>query len=115
MARGEVSMPRRVRSKKEITVSEAKKLLEAAEEPNLFQLRTLEYATKFSKMDSAKAEKLVDLLIERFMVERKDAVQVVNCMPGSIQELRAFFSTGRRRIILTSQLVDMLEILDTYR
>jgi DNA-directed RNA polymerase subunit F len=108
-------MPRKIRSKKEITVSEAKKLLEAAEEPNLFQLRTLEYAKKFSSMDSSKAEELVDLLMDRFMVDRKDAVQVVNCLPGSIQELRAFFSTGRKRIILTSQLEDMLKILDTYR
>ena len=108
-------MPRKIRSKIEITVSEAKKLLEAAEEPSLFQLRTLEYASKFSKMDSSKAEELVNLLMDRFMIDRKDAVQVVNCMPGSIQELRAFFSTGRKRIILTSQLEDMLKILDTYR
>jgi DNA-directed RNA polymerase subunit F len=108
-------MSRKIRSKEEITVSEAKKLLEAATEPNLFQLRTLEYASKFSKMEASKAEELVNLLMDRFMIDRKDAVQVVNCMPGSIQELRAFFSTGRKRIILTSQLEDMLKILDTYR
>ena len=108
-------MPRKIRSKKEITIAEAKRLLEAVEEPNLFQLRALEYANKFSKLDAAKAEALVDLLMERFMVDRKDAVQVVNCMPASLQELRAFFSTGRKRIILTSQLEDMLEILESYR
>jgi DNA-directed RNA polymerase subunit F len=108
-------MPRKIRSKKEITVSEAKKLLEAVEEPNLFQIRALEYTTKFSKLDAAKAEELVDLLMDRFMIDRSDAVQVVNCMPASMQELRAFFSTGRKRIILTSQLEDMLKILETYR
>lgn len=108
-------MPRKIKSKTEITVPEAKKLLEDAEDQNLFQLRTLEYTRKFSKMDSSKAVELVNLLMNRFTIDRKDAVQVANCMPGSIQELRAFFSTGRKRIILTSQLLDMLKILDTYR
>ncbi len=108
-------MPRKIRSKKEISIAEAKKLLEVVEEPNLFQIRALEYANKFAKLDAAKAEALVDLLMDRFMIDRKDAVQVVNCMPASMQELRAFFSTGRKRIILTSQLEDMLKILDSYR
>ncbi len=62
-----------------------------------------------------KAEELVEKLMDTFMIERKDAVQVVNCMPASIQELRVFFSTGRKRIILTSQLEEMLRILNEYR
>lgn len=108
-------MPRKVVGKKEITVSEAKKILEGVKELNLFQLRTLDYAKKFSKTDPSKAEELVNLLIEKFKIEWKDAVQVVNCMPESIQELRVFFSTGMKRIILTSQLEEMLRILDEYR
>ncbi len=108
-------MPRKIRAKKEITISEAKKLLDDIDEPNLFQIRTLEYTRHFSKIDAEKAEQLVDQLVDRFMIERKDAVQVANCMPKSIQELRVFFSTGRKRIILTSQLEEMLKILDEYR
>lgn len=108
-------MVRKIKEKKEITIPEAKRLLEEVEEPNLFQLRTLEYVRKFSKVDPSKAEELVERLMDRFMIDRDEAVQVVNCMPESIQELRAFFSTGRRRVILTSQLEEMLKILDEYR
>lgn len=108
-------MPRKIVAKKEITISEAKKLLEGIKEPNQFQIRTLEYAKKFSKLEAEKAEELVDLLMKKFNLEQEDAVQVVNCMPTSIPELRVFFSTGKKRIILTSQLEEMLKMLDEYR
>jgi DNA-directed RNA polymerase subunit F len=108
-------MPMKVVSRKEITIAETRKLLVRIEEPDQFQLRTLDYANKFAKNKDMKAEELVEKLMETFMIERKDAVQVVNCMPKSIQELRVFFSTGRKRIILTSQLEEMLRILNEYR
>ncbi len=108
-------MPRKIVDKREITISEARRLLEDAKELNQFQVRTLEYAKKFSRTDPSKAERLVDLLVEKFGIERTDAVQVVNCMPESVQELRVFFSTGMKRVILTSQLEEMLRTLDEYR
>ena len=108
-------MPMKIVSRKEITIAETRKLLTQIKEPDQFQLRTLDYANKFAKHDDIKAEELVEKLMETFMIERKDAVQVVNCMPASIQELRVFFSTGRKRIILTSQLEEMLRILNEYR
>ncbi|MCW4039147.1 MAG: RNA polymerase Rpb4 [Candidatus Bathyarchaeota archaeon] len=108
-------MPMKIVSRKEITIAETRKLLTRINEPDQFQLRTLDYANKFAKNNDTKAEELVEKLIETFMIERKDAVQVVNCMPTSIQELRVFFSTGRKRIILTSQLEEMLRILNEYR
>ena len=108
-------MPRKIIAKNEITISEAKKLLEEAEELNQFQMRTLEYAKKGSKVDPSKAAELVALLIKTFEIDRKDAVQVVNCMPHSIPELRVFFSTVRKKIILTSQLEKMLDIVNKYR
>lgn len=107
-------MPKKIIVKNEITLSEAKKLLEEANELSQFQMRTLEYVTKFSKIDPSKAEELVALLIKTFEIERKEAVQVVNCMPNSIQELRVFFSTARKKIIFTSQLEKMLNILNKY-
>jgi DNA-directed RNA polymerase subunit F len=108
-------MPMKIVSRKEITIVETRKLLARIEEPDQFQLRTLDYTNKFTKNKDLKAEELVERLIETFMIERKDAVQVVNCMPKSILELRVFFSTGRKRIILTSQLEEMLRILNEYR
>ena len=108
-------MPKRIVDKKEITISEAKRLLEKVGDLNQFQLRTLDYATKFSKIDPLKAEELVNRLVEKFEISRKEAVQVVNCMPQSLEELRVFFSTGRKKIIITSQLEEMLKSLDEYR
>jgi len=48
-------------------------------------------------------------------IERTDAIQVINSMPSSLEELRAFFSSGRKRLITTTQLEEMLKLLDQYR
>ncbi|MDQ1281079.1 MAG: hypothetical protein QG670_2343 [Thermoproteota archaeon] len=108
-------MPIRVVDKKEITIAETKKMLEGIGELSQFQTRTLDYANKFSKIDPQKAEELVNKLTVKFEISRKEAVQVVNCMPQSIEELRVFFSTSRGKIMVTSQLEEMLKLLDEYR
>jgi DNA-directed RNA polymerase subunit F len=108
-------MPQRIVEKKTVSIAEAKNLLEKVEEPNQFQLRTIEYARKFSKVEGGKAQELTDRLMQEFEIERSDAIAVINCMPTSIEELRAFFYSGRKRLILTSQLEGMLKILDGYR
>ena len=107
-------MPK-VMNRKEITLPEAKQVLDSLENPNPFQMRTSEYVNKFSKLDSVKASELVDRLINEFEIDRKDAIEVVNCMPGSIEELRTFFSTGRKRLIVTAKLESILKILDEHR
>lgn len=84
--------------KKEITVSEARALLEAkAEELDPLQRRVLDYTVRFSKTDDKDAEKLVAELMEKGGIDRQLAVQLANCMPGSIAEIRTFL--GRQRII----------------
>lgn len=109
-------MPKRTVSEKEITIPEVKKILEAkGEELDQFQRRTFDYAAKFSKIDALKAEKLVNKLVEKFGIIRSDAVQIVNCMPTSVEELRVFFAASKKKIILTSQLEELLETLDEYR
>jgi DNA-directed RNA polymerase subunit F len=109
-------MPEKILSEKDITISEAKRLLEVKkEELNQFQLRTLDYVIKFSKMDADKAEELVNELIKKFDILRDDAVQMVNCMPGSVEELRTFFSASKKKIIITSRLEEVIRLLDDYR
>lgn len=108
-------MPKKVIAEKEITVPEVKRLLESIEELNLFQLRTLEYVNRFSKLDERSAEELVNRLVERYNIDQEDAVQIVNSMPTSIEELRVFFAASRRKIILTSRLEEILRLLDEYR
>lgn len=107
-------MPKRVVGRKEITISEAKALMDKIENPNQFQVRTKEYVDKFSRLDPAKAPELLQTLLD-LKVERNDAIQVINIMPSTIEELRVFFSSGRKRLVTTNQLEEMIKTLNKYR
>jgi DNA-directed RNA polymerase subunit F len=100
--------------KKEITVAEAKALLEAkAEELDPLQRRVLDYTVRFSKENAGDSEKLVSELMEKGGVERQLAVQLANCMPGSVAEIRTFL--GRQKIISEEALDGILTIIKKYR
>jgi len=100
--------------KKEITVAEAKALLEAkAEELDPLQRRVLDYTVRFAKTDSDNSEKLVKELMEKGEIDRPLAVQLANCMPGSIPEIRTFL--GRQRIISEEAINGILTIIKKYR
>lgn len=103
-------------TEKNLTIPQVKKLLESLGEENLdqFQRRTLDYASKFSKVDAEVAEKLTEKLLEEFGLEEEEAVQIVNCMPKSIEELKAFLSGGRK-IIETSKLETIVNLIDEHR
>jgi len=99
-----------------LTISEVKEILESLGEEYLdqFQRRSLDYASKFSKVDANAAQELVSKLMERFGLEEGEAVQLVNCMPESVEEIRVFLAGGRK-IIRTSELEGILELLNEYR
>jgi len=99
-----------------LTLPEVKKLLESMGEENLdqFQRRTLDYLSKFSKVDADSAEELVGKLVTEFGLEENEAVQIVNCMPKSVEELRVFLAGGRK-IIEASKLETIVALLDDYR
>ncbi len=100
--------------KKEITLSEAKALLEAkAEELDPLQRRVLDYTVRFAKTDEKNAEKLVSELMEKGGIDRGLAVQLANCMPESIAEIRTFL--GRQRIISEDAVNSLLMIIKKYR
>jgi DNA-directed RNA polymerase subunit F len=99
-----------------LTLPEVKKLLESIGEEKLdqFQRRSLDYVSKFSRVEPDKAEKLVRSLIEQFGLEEEEAIQVVNSMPESIEEIRVFLAGGRK-IVEASKLQAILNLLDEYR
>ncbi|OYT49684.1 RNA polymerase Rpb4 [Candidatus Bathyarchaeota archaeon ex4484_231] len=99
-----------------VTIPQVKALLESLGEENLdqFQRRSLDYAAKFSKIDAEKAEKLLAELKEMELLDEEEAVQIVNCMPKSIEELRVFLAGGRK-IVETAKLESILSLLDKYR
>jgi len=99
-----------------LTVPEVKKMLESLGEDKLdqFQRRSLDYASKFSRIEPEKAEKLVKTLKEKFGLEEEEAIQVVNSMPESTEEIRMFLAGGRK-IVEMSKLQEILNLLDEYR
>lgn len=103
-------------TEKKLTLPEVKKLLEAIGDENLDQLqrRTLDYVSKFAKVDDKVAEKLVVRLVTEFGLEEDEAVQVVNCMPKSVEELRVFLAGGRK-IIDISMLKTIVGLLEEHR
>lgn len=109
-------MAKKAITEKNLTVPQVKKLLMSLGEENLdqFQRRTLDYASKFSKVDAEASEQLMEKLVEKFGLEEEEAIQVVNCMPKSVEELRVFLSGGRK-IIETSKLEAIVNLLDENR
>ena len=111
-----IEMAGKSEKEKKLTLPQVKKLLESIGEENLdqFQRRTYDYVSKFSKVDAEAAEKLVEKLEKEFGLDEEEAVQIVNCMPKSVDELRVFLAAGRK-IIETSKLEAMVALLDEHR
>lgn len=107
-------MPLKISENKLLTHPKVREILRSlGRELNQFQKKTLEYLEVFSKVDAKDAEKLVDELVSSFGIEVKEAVQIVNCMPESVEELRVFFP--RYKLIPAEKLQHMLNFLDKYR
>jgi len=109
-------MPGKTLKERAIAIPEVKEILESIGEESLdqFQRRSLDYAAKFSKLDVHAAEELLNKLVKQFELEEKEAVQIVNCMPESVEEIRVFLAGGRR-IVETSKLEGILALLDEHR
>ncbi|MDH7563354.1 MAG: RNA polymerase Rpb4 [Candidatus Bathyarchaeota archaeon] len=103
-------------AERSLTLPQVKELLQSLGEENLdqFQRRTLDYVSKFSKVDAKTAEKLVEKLVKEDGLEEEEAVQIVNCMPRVVEELRVFLAGGRK-IIETSKLEVIVAFLNEHR
>ena len=101
--------------KKEIiTLPQVKEILEIVKPDEMDQIQrwTFDYVGKFAKTDSRKAQKMAKQLIEQCELKEEEAVEVVNVMPKSLEELRAF-TFGWKKLILTDNLEKILSILKT--
>ncbi len=101
-----------VREKKILTLSEAHQILEKidVEKADQIQKRTLDYTSKFSKITVESAKKLRKQLESECGLSTEEAVEVINIMPKSIEELRTF-TAGWRKLLPTEILEKMLKIL----
>jgi DNA-directed RNA polymerase subunit F len=102
--------------RKPLTIHEAKKLLEKVdpEKADQIQKRTLDYVTKFSNVDSDNARAMVKELIKEAGLTEQEAVEVVNIMPKTREELRTF-TVGWRKLTPTDVLDKILGILNSRR
>jgi len=102
------------REKKILTLSEAHQILEKidVEKADQIQKRTLDYSTKFAKISAESAKKLRKQLESDCGLSPEEAVEVINIMPKSVEELRTF-TAGWRKLLPTETLEKMLKILKT--
>jgi len=103
-------------TEKKLTLPQVKKIMEDIGEENLDQLqrRTFDYVSKFAKTGPEASEKLVQKLMTDFGVDEVEAIELVNCMPKSVEELRVFMAGGRK-IIETSKLEAIVSLLGENR
>ena len=100
------------REKKILTLSEAHQILEKidVEKADQIQKRTLDYTSKFAKTTVEGAKKMRKQLESDCGLSTEEAVEVINIMPKSIEELRTF-TAGWRKLLPTETLEKILKIL----
>ncbi|RLE72098.1 MAG: hypothetical protein DRJ37_03610 [Thermoprotei archaeon] len=106
-----------VLSEKMITIAEVKKILEDSMkkgELNSIQLITLEYARSFTKIKEDGIEEVRRFLIEAKGLPEEVAIQIMNIMPKSIEELRTILATVSKTFT-TEELTEIINELDKYR
>ncbi|MBI3840678.1 MAG: RNA polymerase Rpb4 [Thaumarchaeota archaeon] len=98
--------------KKLLTIPEAHQILQKidVEKADQIQKRTLDYTAKFAKVQWESVKKLRKELETDCGLSEEEAVELINIMPKSIEELRTFTS-GWRKLLSTETLEKILKIL----
>jgi DNA-directed RNA polymerase subunit F len=101
-----------VKKSQPISLAEVKEILgkEDAEKMDQIQRWTYDYVTKFAKIDAKAAKKIRQELKKECGLTEEEAVEIVNIMPTSLAELRAF-TFGWKKLILAETLEKILQIL----
>ena len=87
--------------KKVVTLAEVKEILDERQKDGELspeQKLSLEHASKFSRVDSKKAKKLVKELIELGFVSEINAVKMADIMPSNADDVRLIFSKERASV-----------------
>ena len=98
--------------KEVISLPQVKEILGPVKPDDMDQIQrwTYDYVSKFAKSDSVLAQKMIKQLIEECELKDEEAVEIVNVLPTSLEELRAF-SFGWKKLVLTETLEKMQSIL----
>ncbi len=95
-------------SERTVSIPEVKKLMEQLNEKiteidsgegmSHFQEITYNYVQKFAKMEDKVAKKILKFLIDTYSLEEEFAINIVNCDPKTVPEIRIIMeksSTGK--------------------
>jgi DNA-directed RNA polymerase subunit F len=101
-----------VKKSQPISLAEVKEILEKedAEKMDQIQRWTYDYVTKFAKVDAKTSKKMKQELKKECGLTEEEAVEIINIMPTSLAELRAF-TFGWKKLILAETLEKILQIL----
>jgi DNA-directed RNA polymerase subunit F len=100
----------KITKKEMITLPDVKEILETKQVDEMDQIQrwTYDYVNKFSKIEGKDAQKLVSELVGQCGLTEEEAVEVVNILPSSLEEIRAF-TFGWKKLILTSTSENILQ------
>ena len=100
----------KITKKEMIALPDVKEILEAKKVDEMDQIQrwTYDYVNKFSKITRKQAQKLVTELVTECGLTEEEAVEVVNILPSSLEEIRAF-TFGWKKLILTSTSESILQ------
>jgi len=95
-----------------ISVPEAKEILEKidVEKADQIQKRTLDYVSKFSKIEPERARNMRERLIKDCSLTDEEATEVIDIMPKRVEEIRVFTS-GWKKLLLTEVVEKIIKIL----
>ena len=101
-----------VKKKQPISIPEVKEIMGKIDPESMDQIQrwTYDYVTKFTKTDPKDAKKLKQQLVKECGITEEEAVEIVNNLPTTEAELRAF-TFGWKKLILAETLDKMLKII----
>jgi DNA-directed RNA polymerase subunit F len=101
-----------IKKKQPISVSEVKEIMEKSDPESMDQIQrwTFDYVSKFAKIDGKAAKKLKQQLVKDCGITEEESVEIVNNLPSTEAELRAF-TFGWKKLILAETLEKMLKII----
>ena len=101
-----------VKKKQPISIPEVKEIMEKVDPESMDQIQrwTYDYVTKFASIDSKAAKKLKQQLVKECNITDEEAVEIVNNLPTTEAEIRAF-TFDWKKLILAETLEKMLKII----
>ncbi len=104
-----------------LTITEVKEILKEREEAGIelgyVQTKAYDYVRKFSILSNEDTKKLLNILIDKFNIEEKIAVQIVNLQyqfPETVEEIDLIFDKSDTRLDET-QKMNLIELLKEYK